>query len=333
MPGPGPAKLVFIAVGCLAASLANAAGIRLFDIPADSGLPLTGIAWTPCAAPASEVVLGGGVVLPGVRDCPIKGDRLPLIVVSHGRRGSFLAHSDTAAALADAGFVVAAINHPGDNARDSSRTDEFSVLVERPADMKRLTDFMLGAWKDAAVLDPRRIGLFGFSRGAYTGLVVIGGNPDFGALAALCKATGATTPKCEAIREGRVPTAAPIHDLRIRAAILADPPVVEGLFSRERLAGVTIPLLLWRSAFGGDGVTPEAVDELEQLLPGRPDYRTVANSAHFSFVAPCPPELAKAVPVLCTDPPGFNRTAFHAEFNDAAVAFFRTHLEGGEKRP
>jgi hypothetical protein len=39
------------------------------------------------------------------------------------------------------------------------------------------------------------------------------------------------------------------------------------------------------------------------------------------------------VPVLCTDPPGFNRTAFHTEFNDAAVAFFRTHLEGGEKRP
>jgi predicted dienelactone hydrolase len=156
--------------------------------------------------------LGGGVVLPGVRDCLINGNRLPLIVVSHRRRGSFLAHNDTAAALADAGFVVAAINHPGDNARDSSRTDEFSVLVERPAGMKRLTDFMLGAWKEAAILDPRRIGFFGFSRGAYTGLVVIGGNPDFGALATLCQATGATMPKCEAVREGRVPTAAPIHD-------------------------------------------------------------------------------------------------------------------------
>jgi predicted dienelactone hydrolase len=141
----------------------------MFDIPtADTALPLTGIVWTPCAAPASEVELGGGVILPGVRDCPISGNRLPLIVVSHGRRGSFIAHNDTAAALADAGFVVAAINHPGDNARDSSRTDEFSVLVERPADIKRLTDFMLGAWKEAAVLDPQRIGLFGFSRGAYT---------------------------------------------------------------------------------------------------------------------------------------------------------------------
>ena len=275
--------------------------------------------------------MGGGVVLPGVKDCPINGDHLPLIVVSHGRRGAFLAHNDTAAALADAGFVVAAINHPGDNAKDSGRTDEFSVLIERPADMKRLTDFMLGAWKEAAVLDPQRIGLFGFSRGAYTGLVVIGGNPDFAALATLCQATGATTPKCEAVREGRVPTAAPTHDPRIKAAILADPPVFEGLFSRERLAGVTNPLLLWRSALGGDGVTPDAIDALEPLLPSRPDYRIVANSAHFSFVAPCPPELAKAIPVLCTDPPGFDRKTFHDEFNRAAVAFFRMQLGRGEK--
>jgi predicted dienelactone hydrolase len=260
-------------------------------------------------------------------DCPVAGNRLPLIVVSHGRRGSFLTHNDTAAALADAGFVVAAISHPGDNARDSSRTDEFSVLTERPADMKRLTNFMLGAWKEAAVLDPRRIGLFGFSRGAYTGLVVIGGNPDFGALARLCEREGATTPKCRDIREGRMPTEPAVHDPRVRAAMLADPPLLDGLFSRERLADLTIPIMLWRSALGGDGVTPDAVDALEVLLPARPDYRIVPNSAHFSFIAPCAPQLAEAAPILCTDPPGFNRKAFHDEFNGAAVAFFRARLE------
>ena len=322
----GVAKLLLVAACFLAAPFADAAGLRWFDIPADGGLPLTAIVWTPCSAPASDVPLDGGVVLPGGKDCPIVGSRLPLIVISHGRRGSFIAHNDTAAALADAGFVVAAINHPGDNARDSSRTDEFSVLVERPADIKRLTDFMLGPWKDAAALDPQRIGLFGFSRGAYTGLVVIGGNPDFGALGALCQHGESTTPKCQAIREGRIPTAAPVHDPRVKAAILADPPLVEGLFSRERLAEVTIPLLLWRSAFGGDGVVPDSIDDLEKLLPVRPDYRTAANSAHFSFIAPCSLAFAKAVPVLCTDPPGFDRVAFHNQFNAAAVAFFRTHL-------
>ncbi|MET3991883.1 putative dienelactone hydrolase [Bradyrhizobium sp. JR7.2] len=320
--------LILIVVACLAATLAHAAGLRFIEVPADaSGPALTGMVWTPCAAPPSEVALDGGVVLPGVKDCPVAGNRLPLIVVSHGRRGSFLGHVDTAAALADAGFVVAAINHPGDTARDSSRTDEFSVLVERPADMKRLTDFMLGAWKEAAVLDPKRVGLFGFSRGAYTGLVVIGGNPDFGALAPFCDSDGATTPKCRDIRESRVPTEPSVHDPRIRAAILADPALFDGLFSRERLARVTIPILLWRSAFGGDGAVPDAVDALVPLLPAQPDYRIVPNSTHFSFIAPCPPKLAEAAPIPCTDPPGFDRIVFHDVFNGAAVAFFRARLE------
>lgn len=325
---PRLGELLLIVVACLAVTLAHAAGLGFIEVPADAGGPaLTGLVWTPCAAPPSEVALDGGVVLPGVKDCPVAGSRLPLIVMSHGRRGSFLGHVDTAAALADAGFVVAAINHPGDTARDSSRTDEFSVLVERPADMKRLTDFMLGAWKEAAVLDPKQVDLFGFSRGAYTGLVVIGGNPDFGALAPLCDGDAATTPKCQAIRDGLVPTEAAVHDSRIRAAVLADPPLYEGLFNRERLANVTIPILLWRSALGGDGVVPASVDTLEQMLPVRPDFRIVPNSSHFSFLAPCPPKLAEAAPILCTDPLGFDRKAFHSAFNDAAVSFFRTHLK------
>ncbi|MFT4121747.1 alpha/beta hydrolase family protein [Bradyrhizobium sp.] len=322
-------RLITLTVACcLVVTAVQAAGLRLLDVPEETGGPaLRGMVWTPCAESSSLVPLGGGVALPGVMNCPIAGNRLPLIVVSHGRRGSFLAHNDTAAALADAGFVVAAINHPGDWAADSSRTDEFSVLVERPVDITRLIDFMLRSWPDAAALDPKRIGLFGFSRGAYTGLVVIGGNPDFGALAALCDREGATTPKCRDVREGRAPTEAPAHDPRIRAAILADPPLYEGLFSRERLAGVTIPVLLWRSAFGGDGVVPEAVDALERQLPAHPDYRIAPNSVHFSFIAPCPPDLARAAPVLCTDRPGFDRQAFHDAFNAAAVAFFRAHLE------
>ena len=321
--------LMLTAACCVVATDVQAAGLRFLDVPADAGGPaLKGMVWTPCAASPSELALGGGVALPGVKDCPVTGSKLPLIVVSHGRRGSYLGHVDTAAALADAGFVVAAINHPGDTARDTSRTDEFSVLVERPADMKRLTDFMLGAWTEAGVLDPKRVGLFGFSRGAYTGLVVIGGNPDFGALAPLCDKDGAAaTPKCRDIRDGLVPTEAAVHDPRIRAAVLADPPLFEGLFNRERLANVTIPLLLWRSALGGDGVVPASVDALEQMLPVRPDFRTAPNSSHFSFLGPCPPKLAEAAPILCTDPPGFDRKAFHDSFNDAAVSFFRKQLE------
>jgi predicted dienelactone hydrolase len=130
---------------CLVATFAHAAGVRVIDVPADAkGPALHGAIWYPCSEPPGEVKLGNAT-LPGVRDCAVKGDKLPLVVISHGRGGDFVGHHDTAEALADAGFVVVAINHPGDTATDMSRSDDLSTLVERPTDIKRLIDFMLAA--------------------------------------------------------------------------------------------------------------------------------------------------------------------------------------------
>ena len=100
--------------------------------------------------------------LQGVKDCPVTGTKLPLVIVSHGGGGWFAGHDDVVEALVDAGFVVAAINHPGDNGSDSSQSDSLSVLVSRPADIIRLLDFMLNGWKDKAAIDPARVGFFGF---------------------------------------------------------------------------------------------------------------------------------------------------------------------------
>jgi predicted dienelactone hydrolase len=37
--------------------------------------------------------------------------------------------------------------------------------------------------------------------------------------------------------------------------------------------------------------------------------------------------LAEQVKEICDDPPGFDRTAFHRDFNAAIVAFFRKQLD------
>jgi predicted dienelactone hydrolase len=142
------------AVFCLAATVAQAAGLKFIDMPADAhGPALAGAAWYPCAAPAKEVRLRS-IVVPALEDCPVAGEKLPLIVVSHGTVGWFGGHHDTAATLADAGFVVAAISHPGDTVSDPSRVADLSILFERPAAMKRLVDSMTGTWPDRA--DRRR---------------------------------------------------------------------------------------------------------------------------------------------------------------------------------
>ena len=54
-------------------------------------------------------------------NAPVRGKNLPLVVMSHGNGGSLLSRFDTAIALADAGFVVVAVTHTGDNYADQSR--------------------------------------------------------------------------------------------------------------------------------------------------------------------------------------------------------------------
>ena len=104
-----------VVVAAVAQCRPEAAGFRFIDIPADaSGPALTSAVWSPCAAPPQEIKFRFATI-PAVQNCPVVGDRLPLIVLSHGSGGWFGAHRDTAAMLADAGCVVAAVNHPGDN--------------------------------------------------------------------------------------------------------------------------------------------------------------------------------------------------------------------------
>ncbi|WP_085546063.1 alpha/beta hydrolase family protein [Burkholderia pseudomallei] len=157
-----PMPRILLIVLCLLTSVAHAAGSQLLRVPPSDGRPaLTGMVWYPCADDVGASA-AGAAARNGAR-CPMCGDALPLVVISHGSASSFGAHYDTAEALAEHGFVVAAINHPGDTTNDESEIGSLSaLLVDRPADMKRLIDFMLTGWHDAARLDPRRIGFFGF---------------------------------------------------------------------------------------------------------------------------------------------------------------------------
>jgi predicted dienelactone hydrolase len=320
---------------CCVACLGHAAGLQLIEVPADAGGPaLKGAVWYPCAATPEPTKLTSLLSVPAAKDCAIEGEKLPLVVISHGRGGWFAGHHDTAETLADAGFVVAAISHAGDTATDMSRTDDLAILVQRPSDMKRLVDFMLGSsgasgsWQGAQRIDAARIGFFGFSRGGYTGLVLIGGRPDFRRGIALCP-PGAKIRMCEQVRDS-TPLPAPSGDPRIKAAIIADPAFAI-FFDKEALKEVKVPVSLWASANGGDGVTLESVAAIERNLPSKPEYHVVENAGHFAFLAPCTPEQAQALAPLCTDPPGFDRVAFHKTLNSEALAFFRKYLvEGGK---
>lgn len=278
---------------------------------------MRGAVWSPCSVPSGKIALDP-LVVDGVRNCQVSGVGLPLVVFSHGAGGSFLGHHDTAAALADGGFVVAAISHPGDNFRDLSRKSQLSVFATRPVDMRRLVDYMLGAWGDHSRLNADQVGIFGFSRGGYTALAAIGATPNFTVRKDLCP-PHSEAPLCAEISRNAMPPL-PERDPRIKAAVVVD---LLNFFDAKGLKQVSMPVQLWASNYGGDGVTPASVAAVRRDLTSPPDWHVAANAAHFAFLAPCSPAMASELPEICRDGPGFDRPAFHAAFNAQVLAFFR----------
>jgi predicted dienelactone hydrolase len=217
--------------------------------------------------------------------------------------------------------VVAAPTHPGDNAKDSSRVAEW--LLNRSRHVRRVIDVALTNWKDRGHLDPRRIGIFGFSAGATTALIEIGGVPDLRKIATQC----AERPEffCKLTSPDSYRDAKPQPwqgDSRIRAAVIAAP----GLgftFEPNGLSKVRTAVQLW--AGSADQTVPIATNAglIQQLLPQPAELHVVPGATHFSFLMPCgligPPEL-------CRDPNGFDRRQFHQDFNASVAGFFQSRL-------
>jgi predicted dienelactone hydrolase len=325
-----PFRIVLCVLLAMATGGAAAAGYSQLEIPATGKeAAIAALVWTPCVR-ASEPQTIGPLSFEGTADCPVAGDGLPLIVVSHGYGGSFLGHHDTATALADAGFVVVSFNHPGDNARDRSNAHRVRIFETRPLDVSRIITFMTRDWSERGRLDARAVGVFGFSRGAYAALAVAGAVPSTPASAKrFCqRGSAATAPvPCGELADAGA-RLQPVADTRVRAVVAADP---LNLFDGDGLHAMRVPVQLWASELGGDGVERAHVEELRAGLPPAVDYRRVDGAGHFAFLAPCPTAIAQSAPEICRDPEGFSRQAWHREFNSGVVSFFRRTLLPGSR--
>jgi predicted dienelactone hydrolase len=161
--------------------------------------------------------------------------------------------------------------------------------------------------------------------GGYTGLVVVGGNPDFRKGLPGCE--GSSYRVCEQLRNDQSPAEPPIHDLRVKAAIIVDP-FLGFVFSVDNLKAVNVPIQLWSS----DPKLRAKYDSgccglgIKDRLPAKPDFHLAANAIHVSFLAPCSAEEKLELSRICTDAPGFDRIAFHRDFHADVIGFLRKHL-------
>ena len=67
----------------------------------------------------------------------------PLIVISHGTGGSGLSMAWLGEALARHGYIVAAVNHPGNTGTDPYTVEGFSIWWERARDLSEVISGML----------------------------------------------------------------------------------------------------------------------------------------------------------------------------------------------
>ncbi|HEV7660145.1 MAG TPA: dienelactone hydrolase [Allosphingosinicella sp.] len=295
--------------------------------------PLAAQAPNPAAAPISvqqaSVADPGHAPIPVAIWAPANGTALPLIIISHGTGAGSISHIDTAQALAEAGFVVVAPMHPGDNFQDGSMVGRPGWFADRSRHVSQVIDFMFATWDGRARLVRDRVGIFGFSAGATTALISIGGVPDLRGVPAHCARAPEFVCSLMAPPGTRMGFGLPplVHDYRIAAAVLAAP----GLgfaFAPGGLANVRIPVQLWTG--DADRTVPSETNAnvVRQLLRGPVDFHRVPGAVHLSFLAPCGPE---SPPQICRDGEGFDRAAFHRELNRSMIEFFRRHLIDGAR--
>lgn len=300
----------------------NPVGQQVARVETPDG-PVAVAIWYPTTARAWPTTLIGAQLLEVAKDGPVKGQGLPLVVLSHGNGGAAFSHTDLALALASAGYVVMAPTHAGDNYADTSRQASPALFSQRAAQLRATVDFALQGWKDGNRINASRIGAFGFSAGGFAVLTLAGGRPDMAAIPTHCQQSPEFI--CDVLRATGSPLAQSpdgagefLPEPRLRAAVVAAP----GLgftFANGGLADVAIPVQVWSG--DQDQAVPYETNAqvVEHELAGRAESHRVAGAGHLSFLPPCG---LIGPPALCRDGEGFDRAAAHEAMNASVLAFF-----------
>ncbi len=275
---------------------------------------------------ASTPVAFGPFSLDVAMNAPVAEGRFPLVMISHGSGGSYLAHRTLGMYLAQNGFVACIIGHPFNNLHNNELQYTVQNMIYRPRHIRMAIDEVCSSAQFKNYVEHERVAIIGHSVGGYTALALAGGAPHTQALVALCeKPASADEPYWIGLLRKNGITSQPIAvtaDHRVKALVLFGPDV--SLFmSAGALREVQAPVLLLVAE--KDYMPQETIAVLRNGLPERSQltHRVVKNAGHYSFLSPFPESIKNQVGDAAKDPEGFAREQFHQELNPEILSFLR----------
>lgn len=283
---------------------------------------------------------------PAAVDAPLSAAqaRYPLLLLSHGTGGSADSLDWLGAGLAAAGYVVAGVNHPGNNALEPMTLEGFVLWWERALDMSEVLDGVLADPTLGPHIAHDRIGAVGFSAGGYTVLELAGARTSLQAFKDFC-ASPAADPNCQPpemsrIKAGGSTLSAPspemaasmsrsgasYRDERIKA-VFAIAPGIGQAFDANSFADVQIPVAM--VAGSADPIAPVKtnIEHIAGFLP-RASVTLLPGAGHYTFLDICVAAMAESLAQVCKDSAGVDRAVIHARTIDLAIGFFAETLPG-----
>ena len=324
-------SLLFACSIALCALNSNAAGFKTVQVEDPGNEPLkVGIRYPskvqPPSQPNTEYELAVAL------DAPVSDTNGGFIVISHGYSGWYGGHADTAIALADAGYIVAAPSHAGNTWSDMSSSPA-QWAIDRPRQMSRVIDHVTNHAEFETLIKDKSIGVYGFSAGGYTALGLIGAVPDLDHAQQHCLDFPQEFVCAEGLigalrSEGlqNLPHDAWGADTRVTAASISAPGLAFS-YTKSSLQNVTANVQLWSGELDESVPTETNAALLADRLPDAPETHWVDKAGHFAFmVVACREAFKKADPqeyeMICGDQDGFDRRQFHNEMHVEMVRFF-----------
>lgn len=247
----------------------------------------------------------------------------PLIVVSHGLTGNPHQLSWLILYLTKAGYAVAAVQH-----KDLLEDGKPHINHWRRAeDVKEIVDALLKEGK----IDPKRIGMAGFSLGGTTAVWVIGGRST--KLDAIKPTKDFAAPQDFAMMEELLPTLDRNNlqkdwkDPRIKAAFIMAP-AWAWIFDEQSLNKVSIPTYFIASEEDTVLVTKNNAGFFAKMIPYS-IYKTIPGKVdHFIFITALGLDGQKKVnlPFLFNDDPSISRLWIQYQIGEEASRFFDSAL-------